>query len=227
MAVKYENVVPWGRNYSEYLKMFELSEEDLKKRILGCGDGPASFNSESNKRGAKVISVDPIYIFTKSEIENRVEETYEVVLEQTSRNMEKFIWKEFKSVEELGKVRMDAMKNFLADYEKGRDEGRYIAGELPELSFLEDNSFDIALSSHFLFLYSDNLNFEFHINAIKEMLRVAGEVRIFPIVDNNAELSKHYNGVVDYFEKRGIKIEERVVNYEFQKNGNRMLRLIK
>jgi hypothetical protein len=46
MAFRYENVVPWGRSYEEYLRMFGLGPDDLKGRILGCADGPASFNSE-------------------------------------------------------------------------------------------------------------------------------------------------------------------------------------
>ncbi len=28
-------VVPWGRSLNEYSKMFSLSEDDLKKKILG------------------------------------------------------------------------------------------------------------------------------------------------------------------------------------------------
>jgi hypothetical protein len=42
-------VVPWGRTFKEYKKMFSLSESDLKKTILGCGDGPACFNAELTK----------------------------------------------------------------------------------------------------------------------------------------------------------------------------------
>ena len=44
MEIKYESVVPWGRTFEEYVDMFNLTEVDLDKSILGCGDGPASFN---------------------------------------------------------------------------------------------------------------------------------------------------------------------------------------
>lgn len=57
MGFTLDQVVPWGRSYEEYLAMFALTEADLHKRILGCGDGPASFNAELTKRGGKVISV--------------------------------------------------------------------------------------------------------------------------------------------------------------------------
>ncbi len=65
MVIKYENAVPWGRNYKEYIDMFALTEEDMKSKIVGFGDGPASFNAEATKRGYKVVSVDPVYQFTK------------------------------------------------------------------------------------------------------------------------------------------------------------------
>jgi hypothetical protein len=32
--------------------MFGLSEDDLNKKIFGCGDGPASFNAEATEQGA-------------------------------------------------------------------------------------------------------------------------------------------------------------------------------
>ena len=62
--MKLEQVVPWGRSLAEYRAMFTLSEEDLQKRILGCGDGPASFNAEMTASGKPTVtSVDPLYAF--------------------------------------------------------------------------------------------------------------------------------------------------------------------
>lgn len=63
MSFTLEKVVPWGRSYNEYLRMFVLTEDDLGRQILGCGDGPASFNAELSQRGGHIISIDPIYIF--------------------------------------------------------------------------------------------------------------------------------------------------------------------
>ena len=40
MAFKLDSVVPWGRNLSEYRSMFCLTDEDMRKRIAGFGDGP-------------------------------------------------------------------------------------------------------------------------------------------------------------------------------------------
>ena len=60
-----DSVVPWGRNLSEYRRMFLLTEEDMRKRIAGFGDGPASFNAETTKLGYDVTSLNPIYNFSR------------------------------------------------------------------------------------------------------------------------------------------------------------------
>ena len=124
----------------------------------------------------------------------------------------------FGSVEGLGKIRMKSMLQFLSDFEQGLEEGRYIAAELPNLPFA-DNTFDLALCSHFLFLYSDHLDLDFHIQAITEMLRVASEVRIFPVLDLNAAPSVHLEPILKQFPNSELV----KVNYEFQKGGNQML----
>jgi len=51
MGLALENVVPWGRSYAEYLRMFSLTEKELSVHILGCGDGPAAFNATLTRRG--------------------------------------------------------------------------------------------------------------------------------------------------------------------------------
>lgn len=226
MGIKYESVVPWGRTYEEYADMFALTEADLDQYILGCGDGPASFNSHMLRKGKRVISIDPIYQFSKVEIEERIKDTYQNVISQTRKNVDKFIWNKIKSVDELGVVRMSAMKDFLADYEEGRKTGRYVYMELPNLTF-KDNEFDISLASHFLFLYTDNLSLDFHMKAIDEMLRVSREIRIFPLLDVNAARSSYVDPVIDRYKNLDYIVEEATVNYEFQKGGNRMLKIMK
>jgi len=117
---------------------------------------------------------------------------------------------------------MSAMETFLADFEIGKQEGRYIAGELPSLPF-ESGQFDIALSSHFLFLYSAHFSAEFHLQALQEMLRVAHEVRVFPLLALDSVPSPHLDFVSKYLEKHGFGVEVKRVLYEFQRGGNEML----
>ena len=85
-----DQVVPWGRSFDEYRRMFALTDADLGLKILGCGDGPASFNAEATRRGATVISCDPIYRFDADHIRGRIAITYEQILEQTRQNIDDF-----------------------------------------------------------------------------------------------------------------------------------------
>lgn len=143
MSFTLENVVPWGRSFEEYVSMFKITSLDLQKNLLGCGDGPASFNSTMNKTGHSITSIDPIYQFSTGEIEGRISETYKEILEQLEQNQNDYIWSTIKSPTELGKIRMAAMTEFLSDFNSGKTEGRYIQGELPILPFGE-NQFDLA-----------------------------------------------------------------------------------
>ena len=222
MPLEYDEVVPWGRNYAEYVEMFRLSPEDLDKKIIGCGDGPASFNFEMKTNGKTIVSVDPLYQFTKEQIRSRIRETCDIVVAKTRENGDKFLWNKIKSVDELKSIRMAAMNVFLDDYQNGTDEGRYVNGELPELPF-GDKQFDIALCSHLLFLYSYILDYSFHTDAIDEMLRVAGEIRVFPLLDSNAERSEYADRLIKYYRTKGYEADEVIVDYEFQKNGNTLL----
>lgn len=222
MGFTLDKVVPWGRSYDEYVRMFNLTKKDLSLRILGCGDGPAAFNSTLTKRGGSIVSVDPVYVFDTAQIRSRIAETYETVLTQLHKNQGDYVWEDIPSVEQLGKIRMSAMDEFLADFGTGRQEGRYVTGELPLLPF-ESQQFDIALSSHFLFLYSAHLSAEFHIQAIQEMLRVARDVRIFPLLALNGTSSPYLKAVNEHFSTKGFSVDIMRVPYEFQRGGNEML----
>lgn len=124
MGFTLDKVVPWGRSYNEYVSMFGLTESDLELRVLGCGDGPAAFNSALSKRGGNVVSVDPIYVFDAAQIRNRVSDTYDTVMSQVRKNQSDYVWESIPSVEQLGNVRMSAMEIFLADFDIGKQEGQ-------------------------------------------------------------------------------------------------------
>jgi hypothetical protein len=220
VAIKYDEVVPWGRSFEEYCRMFDFSADDLNKKICGCGDGPASFNAICTSKGGTVVSVDPVYCLTKAQMVERIRATYETVLDQTRKNQDKFVWSRIKSLDDLGEVRMKAMNEFLADYEPGKESGRYREESLPKLSF-PDNSFDIVLSAHFLFFYSDNLTYEFHRESIFELLRIAPEARIFPVVDLNAKKSGYLERIMRELHEFHFEIKK--VDYEFQVGGNELM----
>jgi len=67
--MKLAEIVPWGRSFDEYSRMFGLSEADLSGSILGCGDGPASFNAEGSAKGIVITSCVPIFAYTTQKSE--------------------------------------------------------------------------------------------------------------------------------------------------------------
>lgn len=222
MSFSLKEIVPWGRSFAEYVAMFALSDEDLGKQILGCGDGPAAFNARLSSRGGRVASVDPIYRYTADDIRRRIRETYAEVMAQTRKNAHEFIWTDISSVDELGRIRMSAMEEFLCDFPQGWEQGRYVNGTLPHLPF-GDRQFDIAVCSHLLFLYSEQLSEDFHVASILELCRVAAEVRIFPLLELGSKKSRHLNAVARVLPKKGYDVAIVPVDYEFQRGGNRMM----
>ena len=219
-----DQVVPWGRSFDEYARMFALTEADLRLSIVGCGDGPASFNAEATRRGVTVISCDPIYKWSTSQLRDRIADTYAQIIEQTRQNEHEFLWDTFASVEELGRARMSAMQEFLDDYDQGKAAGRYIDAALPQLPFA-NQTFGLALCSHFLFLYTEQLGEDFHHAAVEELLRIAAEVRIFPLLALGSQPSRLLQPVVAQLRGRGRHVTIEQVPYEFQRGGNKMLRI--
>jgi hypothetical protein len=217
-------VVPWGRSFEEYCRMFALTSVDLRSRVLGCADGPASFNAEATAAGFSVVSCDPLYRFTATEIRDRIAGTTEVILDQTLRNQHEFVWTSIRSIEELRELRVSSMERFLEDFEDGKRQRRYVDAELPNLPFT-DASYDLALCSHFLFLYTEQLSEDFHLAAIREMSRVAREVRIFPLLALGGARSRHVEVVSERLREDGFAVVVETVPYEFQRAGNQMMRV--
>jgi SAM-dependent methyltransferase len=223
-SIRYSDVMPWGRSFDEYIDMFLLSRNDLQRKILCVGDGPASFNAEMKRRGFTITSIDPSYTLTAEDLRKKISESFDIVMNQTKQNTDKFVWTRFKNIIELGKIRMSAMNEFCVDYEVGKFEGRYIPASLPSLPFI-NKSFDLILMAHLLFFYSENFSEEFHISSIKEMIRLGNEIRIFPIVDLNSQKSPYFDAVISYLRKNRIRHSIERVNYHFQKTGDEMLRI--
>ena len=118
--------------------------------------------------------------------------------------------------------RRRALDLFLADRRSRAGSGRYVAAALPELPF-GDRSFDVVLCSHLLFLYSANLTLKMHVASIREMLRVGGEVRLFPLLDLDGRESPHLRPALEALrDEADAELVE--VAFEFQRGATRMLR---
>jgi hypothetical protein len=190
------------------------------------GDGPASFNAEMFAGGKSVVSVDPLYVFRADEIEKQFYAVVDNIITQIKATPGDWVWSYHKSPEHLKENRIKTLKTFIIDYEKGKAAGRYLVGELPRLDF-QENQFELALCSHFLFLYSDHFTYEFHRASILEMLRVAAEIRIFPLLTLTLKKSPYVEPLIAELQAAGFSVNVETVDYELQRGGNEMLSIRK
>ena len=224
MGMQLEQVVPFGRSMDEYQDMFALSDDDRDKTILGVGDGPSSFNTEMSALGKAVVSVDPLYIYRGDEISTQFFGILDAVIAQVTATPRDWVWSYHGSPEQLRKHRIDVMSRFVDDYDAGKTANRYVVGQLPSLNF-ENGQFELALCSHFLFLYSEHLSYQFHLASVLEMLRVAQEVRIFPLLTLASDTAPYVQPLIDELSSRGYAVNVESVKYELQRGGNQMLRI--
>ncbi len=222
---KLEDVLPWGRNKAEYTAFFDLASLALDTRILDCAGGPASFTAEMTEKGYRVTSVDPLYQFAADDIAGQVAATREKMQAGLCAALHRFVFTWHGSIKQHDQVRMAAVRRFLDDFEAGKRAGRYRTAALPDLPFTDD-AFDLVLCSHFLFLYSDHLDTDHHVACIEEMMRIGTEARVFPLLDLEGEPSRHLDPVRSMLEARGFEATVQRVDYEFQKGGHSMLRVI-
>ena len=99
-----DHVVPWGRSLDEYRRMFALGDGDLQSKILGCADGPASFNAEATRLGLQVTSCDPLYRYDTAQVRAHITATFDTVVEETRLNAQEFVWDTIPSVDALARA---------------------------------------------------------------------------------------------------------------------------
>jgi len=221
-----ERIVFIGRTFEEYLDMFSLSEEELQgKKILDCPAGACSFTAIGNKIGLDVTACDIAYYHSGEDLKNKGLKDIEHAMEHMQKAQNNYKWDYFNDIEGLRKHRLSALQACANDMRESNE--RYIPVTLPSLPF-KNAEFDILLSAHFLFMYADRLDYQFHIEALNELLRVTKEeVRIFPLIDLEGKRYEHLDKLISYLADNGCTVEEVNVPYEFQTNANSMLKIRK
>jgi len=217
-TVKLSDVHPWGHNLAEYRAIFNLGDE-IRKPLIGFAEGTSSVNSELTKIGCTMVSIDPIYGFTRQDLNRRLDE----VMAQAEHYWSRLPTEAQRQAKEIAHSRTKATSEFLADFENGKKAHRYITAALPGPLPFQDKTFHLGLCAHFLLLY-DNLGLDFHIAAITETLRICEDVRIYPTLNLQGQESRVLAGVINYFSK-DYQVQLEKVNYGFQGLGNELLRI--
>ena len=200
--------------------MFDLSLDELAGgKILDCAAGASSFTAEMTRRGFDVTAVDLLYNEDADVLCDRCREHMEILVEGLG-SVDHFVWSFFSDLEDLKLQRNQACREFIHDYLNHKDK-KYVAADLISLPF-EDNKFSLVLCSHLLFIYDHRLDYEFHLNSIKEMLRVTSkELKIYPLVKNKGLKSDFVIRIIDDLQDFDVNIVE--VDYEFRRGGNEMI----
>jgi hypothetical protein len=175
----------------------------------------------------QVVACDPLYGADISGLIERGEADIQHVIDRVAQVPHLFQWNCYSSLDDLKGYRLLALRWFQYDYPRGIQEQRYLQAELPRLPFA-DRRFDLVLSGHFLFTYSDRLDYAFHRDAILELFRVSvREVRIYPLQGPDARPYRHMDQLLADLKQHGIAAEIHPVPFEFQRGSNQMLRIIR
>jgi hypothetical protein len=214
----------FGRTLAEYLQFFSLDPEALHGRaVLDVAAGPSSFAAEASRRGIDAVAVDPLYNRTITSLAAQVRQDYEKMFLQMRTKPRLFRFKSFSSFEAAESDRRAAAQRFLADFEGNLRHGRYVRGALPLLPFL-DGAFDLVLCAHLMFVYSARFDFDWHLAACLELVRVsAGEVRIHPVCGADGKPYAEIKRLRAELSLQGVASEIVPVRYEFFAGSNSML----
>jgi SAM-dependent methyltransferase len=205
----------------EYAAMFDLGDEEMTGRILDCSAGVSSFVAEAGERGWAAIAVDPAFSLGRGRLAELGRDDLDRGTAIADQYPDRFTWEWYGDPARRSTLRKAALARFLTDV--ACHPHRYVAAALPQLPF-PDSSFDLAVCSHLLFTWADQLGREWHAAALHELARVAREVRIFPtVVQGPGEPVPFWDGLMADLARAGLRAEEREVPYEFQVGANRML----
>lgn len=214
----------FGRSLAEYTQFFALDLAALRGRdVLDVAAGPSSFTAEACARKINAVAVDPSYGTSLETLSSRVQRDYEEMFTQMRAKRRLFRFKSFGSIDAAEADRRGAAQRFLADYAAHFMHNRYVGGSLPLLPFF-DGTFDLVLCAHLLFTYASRFDFEWHVAACRELVRVsADEVRIHPLCGADG---KSYPGLARLrreLRDAGITSEVRTLPYEFFVGADTML----
>lgn len=196
------------RSFEEYAAMFRLSEKELSLGpILDVAAGGSSFAAGAAAAGYNAHAIDPRYDGTAGEW---VKEAAAEIVTSTAKLAEladRFDWSFYGTLEQHKAGRESSLELFRKDLESSTESGlkRYKVGRLPRLP-LDDDQYGLVLCSHFLFLYAEQFGFEFHLQAVRELVRVCrpgGQVRIYPLLSLKWEPYPRLNELVAAIEMDG------------------------
>jgi len=196
------------RGYEEYVRMFDLLEEEIAHgETLDIAGGGSSFTAEARERGYAAYAVDPRY---EGEFEHWISEA-EAEIETSTKKLAglagQYDWTYYGNLERHRAGRKASLQRFATHAGDVRGRECYIPGRLPKLPF-DDRRFDLVLCSHFLFLYADQFDAQFHLDSVREMMRVSRRsVLIYPLISLRLDPYPHLEHIMEEIRNLGGRPE--------------------
>ncbi|MFF2090406.1 class I SAM-dependent methyltransferase [Paenibacillus sp. NPDC058174] len=217
------------RGYDEYVRMFDLNEEDLQAgKVLDVASGGSSFTAEARRRGIEAFAVDPRY--QQPDAEQWIAEALEEIGVSTAKLAKldsSFDWSYYGSLERHRAGRESSLELFANHLRSNEGKNCYFGGALPQLPFAS-STFSLVTCSHFLFLYAEQFGFEFHKQAILELMRVCkpgGQVRIYPLLSLKWDRFEALNELITAIEGAGGKADRLPSQLPFIPGSTEFLRI--
>ncbi|MEV6191156.1 hypothetical protein AB0M19_02030 [Streptomyces sp. NPDC051920] len=183
-------ILTTSRDHAEYGDMFALDEATLLAGpVLDCAAGASDFALRARAVGATVVSVDPLYDSPPHQLSATVVDELERGTRRAAQVPDLYDFSWTGGLDAYLARRRHAAESFLDDYAENWSRpdggpGHYVAAALPQLPF-KDGSFALGLVPNLLFTYANLFDRAWHAASVREMLRVAPEVRIHPVTDTN------------------------------------------
>lgn len=217
--------VLWGHHFSEYQAMFDIPASLSSHKILEIACGPTAVNYELTQNHIQTISCDPWFESDAKKVQKHFLENFDLQIQNIHRHPDRFDVNRYGGLDRLIQKRQEGMQLFFDDYSKGFQEHRYQGLNFKKTLPFENSSFDLALCANYLFTDLVEQNVDFHVAAIKEMARVAYDVRIYPLTNYKAQPSEILGPVLLALQLLGYQVSVQDVSFRFVPESKAMLRI--
>lgn len=216
------------RSLQEYVDMFQLSGDWMSQGpILDVAAGASSFVAQIRRAGADAVAVDPLYQGQAEELYARGKQEIADSTEKLRNIAHTYDWGYYGSLEQHRLNREQALEEFIQTYANDDTKQIFVPGGLPRLPFADDR-FSLVFCSHFLFLYHQQFDEEFHRQAIAELVRVcrpSGEVRLYPLVGLDRKQYAHLAELISDLRQDGHEVALVPTTFRFLEGATRFLQI--
>lgn len=217
--------VLWGHHFGEYQDMFDLPKISEHQKIIEFACGPTSVNQELSQKSNQVVSVDPWFELDLQKMRKRFVENFDFQIDNIKTHPERFDLKKYGGIDQLIEQRQKGMRTFFDDFEAGWQQGRYQHIQMDKVLPFDNACFDYALCANYLFTDLIHQDIEFHVHWIKEMARVARDVRIYPLTNYKAKPSEILGPVLLALQHQGYQVSIQEVPFRFVPESKAMLKV--